>query len=255
MKERRGFTLIELLVVIAIIAILAAILFPVFARARDRAKRLNCVSNLKQIGTAINTYANDYDDYLFPQLWGNGSWLHPVGATPPQGAQGAQWPMIHYATAHLPYAGNNFEIFRCPSDGENAMPRDMKFNFNQQLASNLTLASQNAISVSYLYVGLDLWKRPTTSVADLRNEPRRHMRKITDPQSKMDLNPDGTPRYGETSWLMRDKLYEKLGRFATVHATGNYPRAGSTYAQSVDGVGGNILRFDTSVRWVGKWDG
>jgi prepilin-type N-terminal cleavage/methylation domain-containing protein len=61
--RRDGFTLIELLVVIAIIAILAAILFPVFARARESAIRTQCLSNLKQIGTAILMYAQDYGEY------------------------------------------------------------------------------------------------------------------------------------------------------------------------------------------------
>jgi len=58
----RGFTLIELLVVIAIIAILAAILFPVFAKAREKARQTSCVSNLKQIALAMIQYAQDYDD-------------------------------------------------------------------------------------------------------------------------------------------------------------------------------------------------
>jgi prepilin-type N-terminal cleavage/methylation domain-containing protein len=58
---RRGFTLIELLVVIAIIAILAAILFPVFAQARDSARQTTCLSNLKQLGTGLTMYAQDYD--------------------------------------------------------------------------------------------------------------------------------------------------------------------------------------------------
>ena len=61
---RTGFTLIELLVVIAIIAILAAILFPVFARARENARKITCISNLKQLGTAVLMYAQDYDEYL-----------------------------------------------------------------------------------------------------------------------------------------------------------------------------------------------
>jgi prepilin-type N-terminal cleavage/methylation domain-containing protein len=68
MRHRRnGFTLIELLVVIAIIAILAAILFPVFARAREAARRTTCISNLKQIGTATMMYVQDYDEN-FPSM-------------------------------------------------------------------------------------------------------------------------------------------------------------------------------------------
>src|SRR3981189_2979626 len=59
-----GFTLIELLVVIAIIAILAAILFPVFAQARAKARQTSCLSNTKQVGTAVQTYTQDYDELL-----------------------------------------------------------------------------------------------------------------------------------------------------------------------------------------------
>ena len=64
MRNRKGFTLIELLVVIAIIAILAAILFPVFAQAREQARRSTCLSNLKQNGLAMLMYTSDYDDTL-----------------------------------------------------------------------------------------------------------------------------------------------------------------------------------------------
>jgi prepilin-type N-terminal cleavage/methylation domain-containing protein/prepilin-type processing-associated H-X9-DG protein len=63
-RAKRGFTLIELLVVIAIIALLAAILFPVFARARENARRTSCQSNLKQIGLGIAQYTQDYDEFL-----------------------------------------------------------------------------------------------------------------------------------------------------------------------------------------------
>jgi prepilin-type N-terminal cleavage/methylation domain-containing protein/prepilin-type processing-associated H-X9-DG protein len=77
--KRTGFTLIELLVVIAIIAILAAILFPVFARARENARRSSCQSNLKQIGLGVMQYTQDYDEKL-PRSYANAA-TRPAGDT------------------------------------------------------------------------------------------------------------------------------------------------------------------------------
>jgi prepilin-type N-terminal cleavage/methylation domain-containing protein/prepilin-type processing-associated H-X9-DG protein len=75
-RNKRGFTLIELLVVVAIISLLAAILFPVFARARENARRASCISNLKQIGLSVMMYAQDYDEMYVPSLLDNvdGRW-------------------------------------------------------------------------------------------------------------------------------------------------------------------------------------
>lgn len=98
--KRRGFTLIELLVVIAIIAILAAILFPVFAQAREAARKSSCGSNTRQFGTAVMMYCQDYDEVYSMNLdWGQ---LMSTGR------------FVSFLDLHLPYI-KNVNIFQCPS--------------------------------------------------------------------------------------------------------------------------------------------
>ncbi len=94
-ERRKGFTLIELLVVIAIIAILAAILFPVFARARENARRASCTSNLKQVGIGIMMYTQDYDE-KYPYTYY------------------ATTPLETYASVIQPYT-KSLQVFNCPS--------------------------------------------------------------------------------------------------------------------------------------------
>lgn len=113
MKPRlKAFTLIELLVVIAIIAILAAILFPVFARARENARRSSCQSNLKQIGLGFAQYTQDYDERL-PSHRNFGS---PYNVTCTGNVSGGlmfgTWP-----TYIDPYV-KNWQVFSCPSDNK-----------------------------------------------------------------------------------------------------------------------------------------
>jgi prepilin-type N-terminal cleavage/methylation domain-containing protein/prepilin-type processing-associated H-X9-DG protein len=105
--HRRGFTLIELLVVIAIIAILAAILFPVFAQARDKARAAGCLSNTKQIGVALQMYAQDYDETL-PMYWDD-----PAGESRNKGAKNDN-PLGYWHNHLAPYT-KNYQIFVCPS--------------------------------------------------------------------------------------------------------------------------------------------
>jgi prepilin-type N-terminal cleavage/methylation domain-containing protein len=126
-KNRRGFTLIELLVVIAIIAILAAILFPVFARAREAARKSSCQSNMKELGLALALYHSDYDAMLpssalvnpnvavKPTAWTSGpyvSFATTRGVLPPNSTANPQtWAMLLYP--HM----KNHDIIWCPSDG------------------------------------------------------------------------------------------------------------------------------------------
>jgi prepilin-type N-terminal cleavage/methylation domain-containing protein/prepilin-type processing-associated H-X9-DG protein len=110
-KQLRGFTLIELLVVIAIIALLAAILFPVFARARENARRTSCLSNLKQLGLSIMQYTQDNDD-AFP-LPAVSLPTRGTGVTPPPGGEWSNgtwfWPQTTFAYH------KSTQIFACPS--------------------------------------------------------------------------------------------------------------------------------------------
>jgi prepilin-type N-terminal cleavage/methylation domain-containing protein len=105
-RQRSGFTLIELLVVIAIIAILAAILFPVFAQARDAARKTACMSNMKQIGLALASYATDYEGYMPP------SQLPPTGPN-------VSWPTMLY-----PYVKNE-GVFVCPNGEAQLVSKDL----------------------------------------------------------------------------------------------------------------------------------
>jgi prepilin-type N-terminal cleavage/methylation domain-containing protein/prepilin-type processing-associated H-X9-DG protein len=102
LPAKGAFTLIELLVVIAIIAVLAAILFPVFARARENARRSSCQSNLKQIGLGMLQYTQDYDEILFQSFYGSAG----------DSDAGANYKWMD---AIFPYVKSE-QLFNCPSD-------------------------------------------------------------------------------------------------------------------------------------------
>ncbi len=114
-RTNRAFTLIELLVVIAIIAILAAILFPVFAQAREKARSISCLSNMRQIATAAQMYVQDYDERLFFRVSGpNRATASRTGAVTPAGDAVDYWHEIWW-NALMPYIKNS-QVYACPSD-------------------------------------------------------------------------------------------------------------------------------------------
>ena len=136
-RLKRGFTLIELLVVIAIIAILAAILFPVFARARENARRASCQSNLKQIGLAYAQYTQDYDEkYTISQQGGSTYTLYTNG------------PRMTWDLTLQPYL-KSYQIMTCPSDSQSP-PVDLGGGVGRVTRSYSQALYVNGVALSQL---------------------------------------------------------------------------------------------------------
>ena len=132
--KRRGFTLIELLVVIAIIAILAAVLFPVFAKVRENARKISCASNLRQLGVGLTQYTQDADEAM---PYGNNPSLNP-------GPRGWAGQMYSYV--------KSVGVFKCPDDSGNPPPgyATLSYGANSNLTGK-TLAQFNAPASTILF--------------------------------------------------------------------------------------------------------
>jgi len=147
--KQRGFTLIELLVVIAIIAILAAILFPVFARAREKAHQASCQSNLKQLGTGLAMYVQDFDE-KYP-------WHCRAGAPPGGVVDDTGWNTQIYAYV------KNEELYACPSaQWQNRARLCGGYGYN---LSRLPDAAGNLQQVGLDYVKLAFIRYPAETIA------------------------------------------------------------------------------------------
>ena len=146
-NSNRGFTLIDLLVVVAIISLLAAILFPVFARARENARRASCMSNLKQIGLGFMMYVQDYDErfpmayyYSNPADWCNGGGQTQTDSTKPghlfvvsNGCKSGHW--ITFQDVIYPYT-KSVQVFVCPSAtyGQNDGSLQLSYGYNRKIS-------------------------------------------------------------------------------------------------------------------------
>ncbi len=151
-RKREGFTLVELLVVIAIIIILAAILFPIFAKAREKAQQTRCLNNLKQMSTACEMYEDDYEGGILPVSIGNGA----IGQEG-QGSSGAIYWGYMWGDLLDPYlkqlqknqkfgstSGKVGEIYICPSaptesaSGGTTWQMGKNYGYNPYLSKDIT---------------------------------------------------------------------------------------------------------------------
>src|SRR5579871_4306181 len=198
-RKRNAFTLIELLVVIAIIAILAAILFPVFAQAREKARQASCLSNTKQINLASQMYTQDYDEMFVINHYDSAN----AGDNFGNGNNYADLPFTYWWPRLLQPYFKSWGIFACPSCGGDAGVFSGGANswiFNYQLFA----------TYGYNYVNLSPWMSGTCSAQNLNttnehgdvpialaavNRPAQVMEFVDDG----DLTPDNNSAWDEAN--------------------------------------------------------
>jgi prepilin-type N-terminal cleavage/methylation domain-containing protein/prepilin-type processing-associated H-X9-DG protein len=159
----KGFTLIELLVVIAIIAILAAILFPVFAQARAKARQISCLSNVKQMALATGMYVQDYDEMFYPHRFNTCAESNPfiqILNDPPPGTRitGNARSRTFWISLLQPYI-KNYDLFKCPSASPAAWWGGNSIPCNADGCSGNGYGGQNS------YGHNDVWMSPAASYA------------------------------------------------------------------------------------------
>ena len=216
----RGFTLIELLVVIAIIAVLAAILFPVLARAREAGRKTTCSSNLRQIGVAVFMYVADYDD-CFPNtgdtgLWQGRRWRWPLQ---PYLAYGARRDAVDPGNPNLS-SGAGAHVLICPSDSTAPAAWDST-SYAYSAAFYHTADQINAMATTDLY-GPTVFGCVSQSQAEVQYPSRKGL--VAEWLSNHD-----TPHVGWWAWggsrhvLFADGHVKYLPATAMLPAVNGYP--------------------------------
>ncbi|MDR3709040.1 MAG: DUF1559 domain-containing protein [Capsulimonadaceae bacterium] len=224
-KQRNtiGFTLIELLVVIAIIAILAAILFPVFATAREKARQSTCASNLKQIGLGYVQYYQDYDEVSPSVVYNNGG---PV-------------PVITLGFLLNPYV-KSLTVWRCPSDTNMKAYTDTSIPINATF--NNTSYGYNMYFMAEAMPNAYTSSQPGNSPA-LNPVPTPISKLLTPAQDGVVFGAWGDNWGPGSSWLL-----DNVGAFES--RVEGCPTA-TTYATAVGhNNGGNVVYADGHVKWL-----
>jgi prepilin-type N-terminal cleavage/methylation domain-containing protein/prepilin-type processing-associated H-X9-DG protein len=143
--RRSGFTLMEVLVVISILTLLAGLLFPVFAQAREQARKSRCVSNLRNIGLALGMYTQDYDETFLPRIYTDYSWT---------GQTKAGWVIEAPLQPYL----RNKDVLRCPSDSSIWAPTGGKFPTSYAWSEKLSDQSLSKIALPVNVVAFnEIW--------------------------------------------------------------------------------------------------
>jgi prepilin-type N-terminal cleavage/methylation domain-containing protein/prepilin-type processing-associated H-X9-DG protein len=225
-----AFTLIELLVVIAIIAILAAILFPVFAQARDKARQAACLSNTKQLGTGVAMYIQDYDEML--PMGGHNAHNDTVGPN--------RWYKMVY-----PYV-KNVQVYGCPNSQANATG----VLLHPTLKANGMPQSSGGYGMS---INLGLWQN-ARSIADVKDSAGTFI--ICETAWLRDGFQNGANLTNPETWF----TYEFQGTDWQVYPPGGWNSTYSAYAAPIDDntrrrpvgrhAGGlNIIYCDGHAKW------
>jgi len=219
-KYRKGFTLIELLVVIAIIAILASILFPVFARAREQARKAACQSNLKQIGLAVAQYTQDYDE------------TYPIGrfATP---------SFTYWYSGLVPYTKST-QVYICPSAGKITNSAGTQIG-NGGYGWNIRGTGAAAANTNgFGYIDTD-WGTPQ------RNGPLK-VAEVTEPATTIQVADPASNGYNANGYYAVG--YSDRSYIPTLHGGQNGPFYTSPLVTVAPGGGGNYLFADGHVKFL-----
>ena len=196
--QRRGFTLIELLVVIAIIAILAAILFPVFARAREKARQTSCLSNLKQLGLGLMMYTQDYDEDT-PFAYSGASY------------PGGGWWVGTWKERLYPYV-KNYQIYQCPSQPLSLPPAGYgNYGINAYIGETIS------------YVNMAQVTKPAETFAIGENADGDWV-----------IEPNGnycTPPFAETGWVV--PIHNNGSNFAFLDGHGKWMTMTDAHANNL----------------------
>jgi prepilin-type N-terminal cleavage/methylation domain-containing protein/prepilin-type processing-associated H-X9-DG protein len=248
-RLKSGFTLIELLVVIAIIALLAAILFPVFARARENARKTSCANNMKQIGLGFAQYIQDFDEQYFV-------------SSPYQGPGTNGGPCYGYgwAGAMMPYVKST-QLYRCPSDSYNSPGTSTYFGHTDVLLPVSYAYNRNvavvAAAADHTAPAKTVLSFEARSVAVLTNPNAQNLGDAEwsggcggNEASTAGNGGDGTPGVagtGNDGWIQRN------GYARNTMYMGNPLRINSNPISPTEGRhlnGGNFLFSDGHVKWM-----